>query len=216
MMRNFYKKSLHRSLLEIGIKKLSSLVHGKVLDIGSKNRRYDNEFSHAVDIVAIDLKSDVKKNVMSGDVKNLPFKDECFDSVISFETMEYIFEIEQALFEIKRVLRKDGVFCFSVPMLNPIHGTAEISSMDSDLIRLTNRGWNLLLKKYFSEFKISPFGGRWSLMFDIYFDWIRKSKLFLKIILFPLNIFLMYLLQFLDSIEKNKRFPMGFVIYCRK
>ncbi len=50
-----------------------------------------------------------------GDGKKLPFEDNQFDTVISFETIEHIVEYEQFLKEIKRVLKGDGTLIISTP-----------------------------------------------------------------------------------------------------
>jgi 2-polyprenyl-6-hydroxyphenyl methylase/3-demethylubiquinone-9 3-methyltransferase len=49
----------------------------------------------------------------------LPFEDERFDSVVSFEVFEHLFSPHQALMEIHRVLRPGGCLVGSVP--NSVH-----------------------------------------------------------------------------------------------
>lgn len=49
------------------------------------------------------------------DVLNLPFEDNSFDLVVSFETMEHVDDAEQFLHEIKRVLKPDGTVLLSCP-----------------------------------------------------------------------------------------------------
>ncbi len=45
-----------------------------------------------------------------GDAFNLPFKNEVFDAVISFGFLEHFDEIEELIKEMKRVLKKKGIF----------------------------------------------------------------------------------------------------------
>lgn len=54
---------------------------------------------------------------MTGSIANLPFEDNFFDVVVSFETIEHVSEEIQALFlkEIKRVLKHDGICIMSTP-----------------------------------------------------------------------------------------------------
>ena len=54
---------------------------------------------------------------VSGSVEKLPFENEQFDIVISFETIEHVKESVQKSFlnEIKRVLKKDGMLIMSTP-----------------------------------------------------------------------------------------------------
>ena len=52
---------------------------------------------------------------LQGNVLELPFPDEFFDVVISFETIEHLYETDKYIAEIKRVLKKDGIFICSTP-----------------------------------------------------------------------------------------------------
>jgi ubiquinone/menaquinone biosynthesis C-methylase UbiE len=66
------------------------------------------------------------------DAHSLPFHDDAYDNVVSFETLEHLFHYEEFLNEVKRVLRKTGTFIVSTPnkkiaspmegqTLNPFH-----------------------------------------------------------------------------------------------
>lgn len=50
-----------------------------------------------------------------GDVLSLPFPDNFFDVIVSFETIEHILDTEKYISEIKRVLKPDGIFICSTP-----------------------------------------------------------------------------------------------------
>jgi len=50
-----------------------------------------------------------------GNVKQLPFINQCFDVVVSFETLEHLTGVPQYLTEVSRVLRADGTFIVSSP-----------------------------------------------------------------------------------------------------
>jgi len=49
------------------------------------------------------------------DAAKLPFENDIFDIVVSFETIEHLDDQEKFLREIKRVLRKDGLLIISTP-----------------------------------------------------------------------------------------------------
>jgi SAM-dependent methyltransferase len=49
------------------------------------------------------------------DLRDLPFEDDSFDVVVSFETIEHVEEPEKALAEIDRVLRPEGILVISSP-----------------------------------------------------------------------------------------------------
>jgi O-antigen biosynthesis protein len=68
---------------------------------------------------------DEKASVLLGDGLNLPFKNESFDVVTSFETLEHLHQRPQFLAELKRVLRSEGVLLLSTPnanYTNPVKG----------------------------------------------------------------------------------------------
>jgi ubiquinone/menaquinone biosynthesis C-methylase UbiE len=53
--------------------------------------------------------------LVEADLRELPFVDDSFDVVVSFETIEHVEEPEKALAELHRVLRPDGVLVISSP-----------------------------------------------------------------------------------------------------
>lgn len=54
-------------------------------------------------------------NYVRGDGENIPCKDDEFEAVVSFETIEHIHNYEKFLKEVKRVLTKDGLLVISTP-----------------------------------------------------------------------------------------------------
>ena len=52
---------------------------------------------------------------LAGDIRNLDFPDASFDVIVSFETLEHIREQNEALSELKRVLRPGGILIISTP-----------------------------------------------------------------------------------------------------
>lgn len=55
------------------------------------------------------------KKVKWVDARKLPFKDESYSTVISVSVLEHIEGAEKVIFEVSRVLKKGGIFAFSVP-----------------------------------------------------------------------------------------------------
>jgi SAM-dependent methyltransferase len=63
--------------------------------------------------------------VTLADALNLPFADQTFDAITSFETLEHLAERRPFLGELARVLRPDGVLILSTPNANysrPVNG----------------------------------------------------------------------------------------------
>lgn len=68
---------------------------------------------------------DEKTRVLIGDGTNLPFDDDSFDLVTSFETIEHLYDRKLFLSELRRVLRPGGLLILSTPNANytkPING----------------------------------------------------------------------------------------------
>ena len=61
---------------------------------------------------------DFKKGIQCQDVQNLTYEDESFDLVTSTEVFEHVPNDEKGFQEIYRVLKKDGYFVFTVPLLD--------------------------------------------------------------------------------------------------
>ena len=64
--------------------------------------------------------------IKKGLFQNLPYAAETFDSVISQETFEHFYFPEIMLNEIKRVLKKGGIFTGSVPLENRIDAVSHV------------------------------------------------------------------------------------------
>lgn len=87
------------------------------------------------DSILLEANETLKKNrlgdkieVVKGDVRNLPFKNQTFDVVIDFGTLYHIANPQQALQEIRRVLVPNGIFIeeteFSEFVSHPIRSWA--------------------------------------------------------------------------------------------
>lgn len=84
----------------------------------------------------------------------LPFEDNYFDTVISFETIEHTTKFDQMLSEFKRVLKPSGKAFISTPNIVVNSPTSEI------LNKFHTQEWNYeefkeILSRHFSEFQLS-------------------------------------------------------------
>lgn len=61
-----------------------------------------------------------KRNVsyFAGDIYKMPFKNETFTKIVLSEVLEHLPDDKRGLLEIKRVLKKNGVICVTVPHWN--------------------------------------------------------------------------------------------------
>lgn len=100
------------------------LVGQKLLDAGCGTGWFSAEaVKRGATVTSLDLGNgllgEVKKKCDSkrvvGSVLNIPFVDNTFDYVLSSEVIEHVTNPKQALHEMYRVLRKDGVLVISTP-----------------------------------------------------------------------------------------------------
>ena len=121
-------------------------IKGQVLDFGCGSKPYESLFSNATSYVGVDLEvtgHDHRNSKVDFyyDGKTLPFPDGHFDTVVCFEVFEHIFNLDEILVEIRRVLKPNGNICLSVPFAWDEH------EAPYDFARYTSYGITHILKK---------------------------------------------------------------------
>jgi len=197
--------SIHRNLLEKKIRKYSKQINRSVLDIWSKSRRYD--FLIKGNITAIEIKKKKKKNILFGDITNIPFWNWSFDNILCLEVIEYVENYKKAISELSRVLKKDWFAYVSIPFMYSEH---------KDSIRLTRNYLEKLFQSSFSKVYIENIGN----ITSIYFDGIRQRFLQSNRIVKYIGIIfgIIFKLFFLPSliINKNINIASGYFIVLKK
>ena len=193
---------IRKTLIE-AVKELKPKLKGSVIDLGCGVMPYkDFLYTSSIDsYIGIDLHEPTSyQNIVKPDLYwdgvNIPLKDSSCDYVIATEFLEHYHETSHILLEIKRVLKKNGVFFFTVPALWPIH------EAPNDHHRFTP----FALKQHFqkagySNWEIKPLGGLHvsvSLILSLWFEKIQPSNK--KIII---NFFFKRVIKFL--LKKDRR-----------
>jgi len=127
---NVFQRYWHsRRFSEVG-RFLKRLKAKKILDVGCHGGRFTYEISRkfpaaslfGIDISPIAVKYAIKKyphfHFQVARAEKLPFKDNFFDLVTCLEVLEHVHHPQQVLKEIKRVLKKRGIFIILVPSEN--------------------------------------------------------------------------------------------------
>lgn len=202
---DYIRKSCYRNLLENYLKGFLPKLEGNILDIGSKDRRYD--FLMKKKPIAIDIVEHKEKEIIYGDVNKLNFEDEHFDSAICLEVLEHLTTPHKAVSEIYRILKKNGTLFLSVPFMVKAHG---------DYLRFTKNYLKENIFTLFSEVKIYPIGNFYTIILDILRDKIIKIRFT------PLRYFsyLPYLLLVLfipfSKLSKEDGYISGYFIVANK
>lgn len=118
-----YLQKIRLAEMESVMNILKEVNSGKksVLEIGAGTGWQAQKFSeHGYDIKAIDIEAsnyleDRVWPVLDYDGKHVPFPNESFDIVYSSSVLEHIPHVQKFQFEIKRVLKPDGVAIHLVP-----------------------------------------------------------------------------------------------------
>src|SRR5690349_19920443 len=95
--------------LFLGVKKYASQINGEVLDVGCGKKPYRKLFSTDT-YIGIDIENPghdhADENIdVYYDGKTFPFPESRFDAVISSEVFEHVFNPEDFLLEVNRVLK---------------------------------------------------------------------------------------------------------------
>lgn len=154
-----------RSGLYHAISAVSSQMTGHLLDVGCGSKPYQPLFPGA-SYVGLDIDSDVARQrgaadyFYSGDV--FPFNSASFDSVLCNQVLEHVFNPDDFLSEINRVLKPSGKLLLTVPFVWDEH------EQPYDYARYSSFGLKSLLEKHgFSILKHQKLGGDATILFQL-------------------------------------------------
>lgn len=135
---------LRRSLFQ-AIEALKGAMTGTLLDFGCGEKPYESLFTvdrHiGLDLALPGFEHLYPRVDVFYDGNVIPFEDEYFDSIFSSEVVEHIFNIDQIMRELHRVLKKGGRFMFTIPFAWGEH------MKPYDFARYTTFGIRALLEK---------------------------------------------------------------------
>lgn len=101
------------------VKFILNSINGKILDVGYDHgslhneikKKFQKENIYGVDIIV----KNPSKHYKKGTAEKIPFKKEFFDSIVAGELIEHLKKPELFVKEVKRVLKKNGVFVLTTP-----------------------------------------------------------------------------------------------------
>lgn len=173
-----------RSSIYNALKSFSHGFSGKLLDAGCGKMPYKEYILSNTTVkqyVGLDIENALSYDaVIKPDVlwdgRKMPFADNNFETVISTEVLEHCKTPEIYLSEVNRVLKKEGVFFFTVPFLWPLHETP------NDYYRYTPFSLKeLLVNAGFKNIELKALGGydaSLSVMLGLWLKRHLRSKAF--------------------------------------
>ncbi len=127
------------------ISELAGHITGKTLDVGCGSKPYAHLY-HSNEYVGLEIDSPQNRASKNADYyydgNRFPFADGIFDSVVANEVFEHVFNPDQFLCEVFRVLAPGGMILLTMPFVWDEH------EQPYDFARYSSFGIRALLEKY--------------------------------------------------------------------
>jgi SAM-dependent methyltransferase len=118
-----------------------------VLDLGAGSKPYEQLFINSKEYIGVDVEVSGHDHSSSKievyyDGHTIPFEDRYFDSAVSFETFEHVFNLDEVVEELNRVLVPEGKLLISIPFAWDEH------EKPYDFARYTSFGITSILERH--------------------------------------------------------------------
>ncbi len=107
----FARKGLFRHIIE-----LSPMIGGRILDVGCGSKPYQDFIQHS-EYIGLEITDGNPNADCYYDGKHMPFPDGDFDSIITSQVFEHVFNPGEFLSELNRVLKDNGTLLLTVPFV---------------------------------------------------------------------------------------------------
>ena len=208
--------------LYLQMKMIAPMVQGRLLDVGCGSMPYKNLFSLSQDNY-LGLEFDSPESRSAGyadyfyDGSTFPFSDQSFDGIICNQVFEHVFNPEEFLKEILRVMKPGGRLIISVPFAWDEH------LQPWDFARYTSFGLNSLLDrsgfKVLVSQKLNDDIGAIFQIFNLYLHKIlltKSGKLNLIICMVLISPFTLMGLLLVKILPRNPDFFLGQLVVAEK
>lgn len=188
-----------------------------IIDVGAGTSPYKNIFDPiASNYISIDMTYYPNLSII-GIAQKLPFKSHIADIVLLIEVLEHIYETQETLNEINRILKPNGYLVLTVPFIIGYHTSIDYFRFTEDALR------RLLKDSGFEIISLKKRGGILTTLVSILINvpsslFKDKKLLYLLflILLAPLIIIGLLLAEYLDVFDENKRFTIGYDLLALK
>jgi SAM-dependent methyltransferase len=213
-----------RSELYTSIIKKAPLFSGTMLDLGCGTKPYRQQFVNVEKYIGLDVAQsgnhEGKSNVdVFYDGKTIPFENNSIDGVFSSETFEHIFNLEEVLSEIRRVLKKDGLLLATCPFFWPEHEAPyDFARYTSFAIKdlLIRNGFEIVSYEKTGNFFVAMLQ-LWALYLNNFINRIPLlNSLFFIVFITPIFVLGTMLNKVLPAFMKRKDLYLNNVIVARK
>lgn len=130
-----------RSGLYHHISELAPMIQGKILDVGCGSKPYRSLFPDSI-YIGMEISRKNKNADCYYDGQHFPFSNEEIDSILASQVLEHVFNPDEFLSEINRVLKIGGMLLLTVPFVWDEH------EQPYDYARYSSFGLQHLLKTH--------------------------------------------------------------------
>lgn len=161
------------------MEKYSGKLNGKLMDFGCGSKPYRHLFSVS-EYIGVDYMNEGHTHEneeidVFHDGTNIPLPDAYFDSVLSSEVFEHVFNLPEILKEVNRVMKKDGLLLATCPFVWKEH------EVPNDYARYTIYALEDILNKAgFEKVLIEKAGNFTEVIFQMQVLWLY-DKLYQKV-----------------------------------
>lgn len=177
--QSYENKAIVQKQVASEFKKYKDLLSGKGIDLGC-GTGFLSKVLNDKDLVGVDISKNMamqytkntKKPSIVADIQKLPLKNDSFDFAISSFALHWT-NINESFSEINRILKKDSLFIFSIPVEPSLE----------EFFALAGKNFNFPLAQkvlkdlYFNGFKILEI---YEKEFPVYFENGKEALIFFK------------------------------------
>lgn len=110
-----------RKMLYNSVKSYASYMSGSCMDFGCGISPY-KRLLPVDEYIGVEIETEDKKpGIVYYDGYRIPFENDRFDCIISSEVFEHVFNIEDIVLELNRVLKPGGIMLLTIPFAYPQH-----------------------------------------------------------------------------------------------
>lgn len=177
---NFADLFIVRKAIKKSLDEHISLFRGTLLDVGCGQMPYKNHIlksnPNVNRYIGLDFAQGKYADIMQPDIAwdghTIPLDSASIDCSIATEVLEHCHHPLTVLKEIRRVLKPDGVFLFTVPFIWPLHDTPH------DHYRYTPFSLKLLLQEAgFEDIQINSMGGWNASLAQMIGLWLKRAPM---------------------------------------
>lgn len=210
MLETFKKVSLSRILQNYYFKKFNIIENENVIEFGSNKNSSKSFYRNINGNFSIDFADKLSgENNIRFDLEKKNEVNKKYKLVIIFNVLEHVYNVDNALKELKKILKPSGKIVGATPFLYRVHYAPE------DYNRYTKQFFLKLFKENnMKNIKIEELGfGPLTICYSIVFDYLKNIPLLSNIIL-TICILLDKFLNIFIKTPLKTIYPISYIFYC--